>query len=225
MALFVAIVWSEYIAYLVFEAWWYLRFLLCTWPFLMLGMAAVFVYVASLGRVAAVIVAAGAIALGVFYVRIAERRSTFEQWYGDRHYVSVARLVRSMTPPNSAVVSLANSGSVRYYAGRMTIRYDNIDADWLDRGVAWMTARGVHVYALLEDTEVDEMKARFKGQSALDALDRPILVYHGPADIKLCDLSSPPPQDTKPQIYTETYETNRFRAVAPASKLTFEFRQ
>jgi len=107
----------------------------------------------------------------------------------------------------------------------MTIRYDNIDADWLDRGVAWMTARGVHVYALLEDTEVDEMKARFKGQSALDALDRPILVYHGPADIKLCDLSSPPPQDTKPQIYTETYETNRFRAVAPASKLTFEFRQ
>lgn len=225
MAIFVAIVWSEYIAYLVFEAWWYLRFLLCTWPFLMLGMASVFIYMASRGRILAVITAAAAIGLGAFYVTVAQRRSTFEQWYGDRHYVSVARLVRSMTPPNSAVVSLINSGSLRYYGGRMTIRYDNIDADWLDRAVAWMTARGVHVYALLEDVEVDEMKARFKGQKLLDALDRPILVYRGPADIRLCDLSSPPPPDTRPQIYTETYEANRFRAVAPASKMTFELRQ
>jgi hypothetical protein len=107
----------------------------------------------------------------------------------------------------------------------MTIRYDNIDADWLDRGVAWMTAHGVHVYALLEDVELNEMKTRFAGQKTLDALDHPILVYRGPADIKLFDLSTPPAPDTKPQEFTETYETNRYRAVAPAPKLSFEFRQ
>lgn len=225
MTLFVAVVWSEYMAYLVFEAWWYLRFLLSTWPLLMLGMAAVLLYMARLGRVAAVLVTAGAISLGVFYVLIAERRATFEQWYGDRHYVSIARLVRSLTPPNSAIVAQINGGSLRYYGGRVTMRYDNIDEGWLDRGVAWMTAHGAHVYALLEDIEVDEMKARFRGEKTIEALDRPILVYRGPADITLYDLSAPPPPGVKPQEYTETYETNRYRAVAPAPKTTFEFRR
>ena len=44
MAAVVVIVWATYCAWLVFGDWWYQRFLLTSWPFLMLGTGAVLVF-------------------------------------------------------------------------------------------------------------------------------------------------------------------------------------
>jgi len=40
MAGFVAVLWAMYFPYLVFDSWWYLRFLLPSWPFILLGIGA-----------------------------------------------------------------------------------------------------------------------------------------------------------------------------------------
>ena len=53
------------------------------------------------------------------------------------------------------VLTWLHSGSVRYYAGRVTMRYDLLDRDWLDRAVEWLNARGVAVYALLDRASID----------------------------------------------------------------------
>ena len=41
VALFVAALWMLYLCYLPFDGWAYLRFLLPTWPFIMVGTGAV----------------------------------------------------------------------------------------------------------------------------------------------------------------------------------------
>ena len=62
------------------------------------------------------------------------------------------------TPPNSVLLTSERSGSMRYYGGRVTLRYDLLHPEWLDRAVAWLTTRGVRVYAVLDRRQADEVK-------------------------------------------------------------------
>ena len=78
---------------------------------------------------------AAIIALGVWNIHTAEQRGAFEQRQAARHEAPVGRLVRAHTERNSVVLAFERSGSLRYYAGRMTLRYDVLEPDWLDRAV------------------------------------------------------------------------------------------
>jgi hypothetical protein len=206
IGLFVVVLWAEYCAYLEFESWGYLRFLLPSWPFFMLGLAAVFVAAGRWARhEVRWIVGALVIALGVWGLHFAERNGGFNQRQAARHEAPIGRLVRAHTDENSVVLALGRSGSLRYYAGRTTLRYDILEPDWLDRAVAWLTERGVHVYAVLDPRHVAECRRRFAGQQVLSALDRPVLVYE-PAETALFDLSTPPAAGSKPIVITRAFE-------------------
>jgi hypothetical protein len=124
--------------------------------------------------------------------RDAARAGTFEAWRDDRRFVAAARLVRDLTPPNSAVLAMIHSGSLRYYGGRLTIRYDVLDHDWLDQGVAWLNARGVRVYALLEEWEMAPFAARFAGERLARRLDETPLAVAADGAFRLYDLSESP---------------------------------
>ena len=124
MAAVVVIVWATYCAWLVFGDWWYQRFLLSSWPFLMLGTGAVAVsaYRAG-GRFVRAVIVLIVVSLGLYQLDIAVSRGVFGNREGRRRFVDAAELVRRVTEPNSVIASLDHSGSLRYYGGLMTINF------------------------------------------------------------------------------------------------------
>ena len=111
---FVFLMWLMYCAYLVFDAWWFLRFLLPCWPFLMLGVAATaLVVVRSTAPRFAMTVICLVVALGLFQLNVAFDRLALRTWEGERRYVMAARLAEAMTEPNSVIFTMQHSGSLR----------------------------------------------------------------------------------------------------------------
>ncbi len=193
IAAFVVGVWLIYCAWLVFDAWWFARFLLSSWPFIMLGVGSVAAAAyRSSARYARPVVVAAVIALAIFQLDSAIAHGTFDTDDGRRRFVSVARLVRRLTDRNSVIVSLDYSGSIRYYGGRMTMNYSWIPPRSLDAIVEWLTAHGVRTYLAVEDGELPEVVKRFAGSACLRALDGPPLaIYEKPGRTLLFDLTQP----------------------------------
>jgi hypothetical protein len=189
-ALFVAAVWVEFCFYLVGDNPGYLRFLLPTYPFVMLGLSSVGLRIAGLRwRGAAPAVVAATIALGLLGVDFASRANVFRQWQEDIS-IEIGADVRRFTPENSVVMAMQHSGAIRYYGGRVTLRWDGVPADWLDRSVAWLAERGVPTYVLVDGWERDLMRTRFAGQTLAARLDDPPVFRLG--DKALFNLSAPP---------------------------------
>ncbi len=200
----VVLVWGFYCGYLEFDSWGYLRFLLPSWPLIMIGFGALAVWVGTFGRPARWVAGIAIVALGVANTIEASRRDVFEQHQAARHDAPIGRLVATHTPPNSVLLTMERSGSMRYYGGRGTLRYDLLHPAWLDDAVAWLAARGVRVFAVLDRRQVDEVKARFSSQRAAAALDRPFLIYE-PAGTALFDLSQVRDPALPPVLITEPF--------------------
>jgi hypothetical protein len=90
---------------------------------------------------------------------------------GEGRYAQAAAYVSANTPPRTVILSMQHSGSVRYYAGRVTVRYDFLDPAWLDRGVAALSQLGYSTFILLEDWEEPQFRRRFAATNALGRLD------------------------------------------------------
>lgn len=203
IALFVTLLWGQYSAYLEFDSPGYLRFLLPSWPLILVGLAAVLLAVGRLtvrfGRASVAVMVTLVMLLGLWNIRVTIRRDVFEQRQAARHEAPIGRLVREHTQANSVILAVHRSGSLRYYAGRITLRYDMLDGAWLDRAVTWLAERNVHVYAVLDERETGESKERFAGQKTAAAFDRPMLTYK-PASTSLFDLSAPPDGSKAPIV-------------------------
>jgi hypothetical protein len=186
------VVWAIYLLYVPWDAWWYLRFLLPTWPLAALGAAALASLLAGpvghaaqvgpAGRPARVVAASVVVAIGAHGMWQAYRRETFSVARGEAKYVEVARTVESITDRDAVIVSAQHSGSLRYYAGRLTLRWDVGDVAWLDRTVEWLAAHGHHPYLVLEPQEIAELRARYGPANAVARLDwTPLVVFRGGA--------------------------------------------
>ena len=200
----IVLLWGFYCAYLEFDSWGYLRFLLPSWPLIMIGFAALAVWVGTFNRPARWVAGIAIVALGVWSSSEAYRRDVFEQRQAARHEAPIGHLVTTRTAPNSVLLTSERSGSMRYYGGRITLRYDLLHPEWLDRAVTWLSARGLRVYAVLDRRQADEVKARFSTQHTAAALDRPFLVYE-PAGTALFDLSQPRDPALPPEVITEAF--------------------
>lgn len=206
LAIFVALLWGQYIAYEVWESWGFLRFLLPSWPLIMVGLAAVLLAVGDpwLQRLPRAIAQAALalliVLLGVWTFSIAVRDGVFRERQISAPEAPLGQLVRKHTVDNSVVLVWERSGTIRFYSGRTTLRYDYLDREWLDRAVAWLRERGVHVYAVLDPNHREQCLRRFAGQATLAALDRPVFVYD-PARTALYDLTTPPPPEQSFILY------------------------
>jgi hypothetical protein len=176
-----AVVMLSYLFYQPFGAWWYLRFLLPMWPVMMLLTAASLDTVARrLPRPAyPVVIATAAAWLAWHGVRTAADRSAFDLGRGERRYVDVARFVAAHTEPDAVVLSVQHSGSLRFYAGRLTLRYDLLEPAWLDRAVEYLQSIGRRPYFVLDEGEGEAFKSRFGARSRLGALDWPPIAMLG----------------------------------------------
>ena len=160
---------AQYLAYLEFDNWSYLRFLLTCWPFVMLGVAAAAKFVTRSGKpMVILLVSATILALGVQGLQHARTTHLFRIWHDHRRSVDFVRVLARETPPSSVFYTLNHSGTLRHYGGRTTIRTDILDAEWLDRSVAWLQSRGFPAYLVLEDWEVESFKQRYASRN-----DRP----------------------------------------------------
>jgi hypothetical protein len=189
LAAFVLIVWLQYCAYQVFDGWWYLRFLLPCWPFIMIGFAQIVWRIGQTSRWAAAAATLLVIALVARGAWLGVKEGSFELWQGESRYVTTTQLVAKMTEPNAVVFSSQMTGAVRYYGGRVTVAFNWMEPDWLDRAVAFLAEHGVHAYALLDDWEMQLFKDHFPGQKTLARFDEPpVLTYITAGETRLIDL-------------------------------------
>jgi len=216
----VVALWSLYCFYLPFDAWWFLRFLLASWPFIMLGLAAVIVTHAQRGAATFVVCAVVVAVLGIRQLNDSRLRGAFDLWRGDRETVAAALATRDAIPPRSVVLADLFSGSVRYYGGRMTMEYVWLDGEWLDRAVAWLDTRRVPSYALLLPAEARDFRVRFRGSATVARLDAPPIFVYPEDGLALYALSAPFEGPTR----TQTFDPGQLRSVSPAPLVPFGVR-
>lgn len=77
------------------------------------------------------------------------------------------------------ILSVQHSGSLRIYAGRLTLRYDALDPLWLDRAIAHLQAIGRRPYYVLDVEEVDAFRRRFGPAHRSGTLDWPPIATLG----------------------------------------------
>jgi len=100
-------------------------------------------------------------------------------WRAEQRYLTVGEYVASTLPDRAVLICMQHSGAARYYSGRITVRYDVMRPTDLDLVLAELRRLGYYPYLVLDDWEEPKFRERFKGQSALAALDwTPVAQLH-----------------------------------------------
>jgi hypothetical protein len=174
-----------YLPYVVFDEWWYLRFLLPAVPlvilFSVITMDWVFVRLTALGygwarRDQMVVVRACltlvTVALMTVLLRTSSDRNVFALASLESRFARAGTFVARRLPENAVVLASWESGSVTYYAGRHTVVWDALDPEWLDRALDFLRSRGLQPYVLVERWEEPIFRKRF-AESRVAMLDWP----------------------------------------------------
>ena len=169
---FAAVVFGIYLFYSPFPEWWYLRFLIPAIVVLLILASAVSVHLLSKANMGGLIPIA-AVVLGLIGTRAARDRDAFALQRMEGRYRQSAELVRDRLPDNSVLITVWQSGSMRFHAGREIVMWDSLDPAWLDRAITWLRSNGRQPYLLFERREEPEFRARFRGRSEVGSLDWP----------------------------------------------------
>jgi hypothetical protein len=180
-----------YLVYLPFDQWWYLRFMIPAIPIVLLLCAEA---VAWLTQWSTAVRAAALMALllagGTHAVQFADSKDILTNADAEkRRYLDAAVYVDATLPSDAVVLAMQHSGSIRYYTGRLTMRWDVLDAGSLDTAVAALHARGVPVYAAVESWEEEDFRRRFAGQRSIARLDSGAMARSGDGELRVYALS------------------------------------
>ena len=187
---------ATYLAYTVFDDWWYLRFLLPALPVLIVFTVVTLRVLAERmtarpgwplpGRAGWLVVAASA-GLAMWFIGVAANRQVFGlQALEARFRVTGAYAARAL-PANAIVLSVQQSGSIRFYGRRGTLAWDAVAPDALDDGVAWLRAQGYAPLIALEDEEDARFRARFPSQAAGQLDWPPVAEVRTPVRVRIYD--------------------------------------
>lgn len=119
----------------------------------------------------------------------ASRQNVFEYWKSELRYETLGHYVTTSLPERAAVLSVLHSGSVRYYSGRLTVRFDWIAPTDLDVVLEELRRRGYHPYIALDEAEESSFRERFRGHSALAPLDWMPMAFLYANRVRVYDLS------------------------------------
>ena len=169
---FAAVEMTIYLFYKPFPEWWYLRFLIPAIVVLLILASAATVQLLSRNMMGGLIPIL-AVLLGIIGARAAGERQAFELHRLEARYRETADLVRERLPANAVLITVWQSGGMRFHAGREIVMWDSLDPAWLDRAVAWLESKGQQPYVLVERREEPDFRARFRDQSDIGRLDWP----------------------------------------------------
>jgi hypothetical protein len=115
--------------------------------------------------------------------------------HAEARLAAIGHYVDRHLPANAVVLSAQHSGLIRYYADRLTLRYDRLHPKWLDPALATLRERGFVPYVVLDTWEMPRFVRRFAGQRSLEALDGPPLATTpaGDAVVYALDPREAPP--------------------------------
>jgi hypothetical protein len=168
---FILVLWVCYLFYIPFEAWWFLRFVLASFPpMLVLALHGWRLIVSRLPSWGRAVVLAGVFGgVATFQVRQIQdmRLLDFRDW--ESAYPSAAGYVDKALPRNAVIITMQHSGSVRFYANRLTIRFDVLDPAWWPRALDALVAKGYRPYVLLSPSEEEPFRHRFDLSARDDA--------------------------------------------------------
>ena len=202
--------WRAICLYVVFDAWWYLRFVL---PAVAVILTLTGVTAAALaGRLPpawrAPALALGCGLLAIFYIDIAARRQVFELRALESRYRIAGEYVAARLPPDAAVVTVHQSGSVRFYSGRQTLVWSEVDPSSLDRALEYLRGRRYRPYLLFERWEEPAFRKRFDGKSTIAALDWPPITEID-RDVRIYDPADRASYMAGVPVYTDRVFTKR----------------
>jgi 4-amino-4-deoxy-L-arabinose transferase-like glycosyltransferase len=185
----------SYLFYAPFENWTYLRFLLPAYPAMFVLMAAgvrrLSVSMPAAARAPAALFLATCCVLLSY--QFARDQFVFNWRDHEQRYVQAGKRAAELTPTQAVLFATQHSGSLRYYADRMTLRYDLLQKDRLDSAVRELRAMGRPSFLVIDDWEREEFQNRFRGEHHVLAVERrPLARVPGPPDVLIFDLASPP---------------------------------
>jgi len=193
-----------YLLYRPHPEWWYLRFLIPAIVSLLVVACSVAARVADGARMRGV-VAIGTVMLALLGMRVAGARDVLALQSLEGRYRETANLVADRLPRNAVLITVWQSGSVRFHAGREAVLWDSLDPAWLDRAVEWLSANGRAPYILVERREEGEFRDRFRDAAAIGALDWPPRFNIG-GQARIFD-----PADRARYLADEAYPTENIR--------------
>jgi hypothetical protein len=179
LAGFTAATVVSYLPYTVFDDWWYTRFLLPALPALVvLSVVTAEEVVRRTTRRRIFVTSVYVSVLALLWIRTASNRSAFDLGRMEQHYYRAGLAAERVAAP-AAIVTLRDSGSVRYRTGYPTISWDTLEPAGLDDALAFVRSRGYTPYVLLELDEEPVFRERFGSRSEIGRLDWPPRVQIG----------------------------------------------
>jgi hypothetical protein len=170
--LFAAVVWLPYLLYMQFHDWGVLRFLLPSYPFMFaLMLAAIHGSLEprrAARRAAVVLVTIVVAGWHAMYVR---EHDVMTLANGEQRFAVAGEYVRTHLPSNAVILSMLHSGSIRFYSGHVTARFDLLAPDMLDQAVRDLYALNRPPFLVLDEGEVTEFRDRFGKASRWGRLD------------------------------------------------------
>jgi dolichyl-phosphate-mannose-protein mannosyltransferase len=177
-----------YLFYFVYDTWPFLRFLLPGIPLLLVLASTVMVAIFERLplRFRGTMMFLICTLTPVTYLVTADRLHVFNIQTAEHRYVAVGEHVATTLPSNAIVLTVIQSGSVRLYGRRPTLRWDLLPPDRLDQTLDGLRSAGYTPYLLLESWEDDLFRERFAKTSAVGNLDWPsTLEYYGPVSVRV----------------------------------------
>jgi hypothetical protein len=162
--LLASLTFASYVSYSPFEVWWYLRFLMPAF-----GAFAVLVAAGLVALARAVPQPFGRIAAAVILYLMVATTMTFAAGKGvfgglranERRYVDVAQFAADGLPADAAFLAVQHGGSLRFYSGRRTLRFDWVRREWAPGVAAAIERAGYHPYLVVDDFEIPQVRAQF----------------------------------------------------------------
>jgi hypothetical protein len=193
---FAAVLYLCYAFYLPFDTWTFLRFLMPAIPLLLILALVAFRGLIGYAETGWRLPFALAVVTLLAALRwdIAQAEGVFRMRDVERRFEEAAAFVRRTLPERAVVLTKLHSGSIRHYSGRVTLRWDSMPPEWLDRAVAFLRDRERPPYLLIDGSEEEEFRTRFEKYSPLAVLhSRVIYERGGPPRVRIFDLSGPSP--------------------------------
>lgn len=171
---FSLVVFLLYLWYTPFDHWTYLRFLLPAYPVMLAASAAAFVLTAPQApRRRALAFTTLAVVLATW--GLWQGRGAFTVHAEESRYRAAARFA-SVLPVNAVILCNQHSGSLRYYANRLTMRFEWLDPDMYAPAIEYLRASGRPVYVVLDESEREVFRSRYAGVADVTWLDAPPLL-------------------------------------------------